>query len=68
MKAALATGISRSFFWAFVLISLAFVAMWAVREVPLLTKPHLDDASEIGAEILAEEAVQPAEHEPVVVG
>jgi drug resistance transporter, EmrB/QacA subfamily len=68
VKAALATGISRSFFWAFVLISLAFVAMWAVREVPLLAKPHLDDASEIGAEILAEEAVQPAEHEPVIVG
>lgn len=68
VKAALATGISRSFFWAFILISLAFVAMWAVREVPLLAKPHLGDASEIGAELLAEEAVQPAEHEPVVVG
>ena len=42
--------------------------MWFVREVPLADHPHLDSAAEIGAEILAEEAMQPAEHEPVIVG
>ena len=46
----------------------AFVAMWFVREVPLSGKPHLDSAAEIGTEILAEESVQPSEHEPVIVG
>ena len=46
----------------------AFVAMWFVREVPLTGKPHLDTAAEIGTEILAEESVQPSEHEPVIVG
>ncbi len=68
VKEALATGISRTFFWGFILIALAFLAMWFVREVPLVDRLHLDGASEIGAEILAEEAVQPAEHEPVIIG
>ena len=46
----------------------AFVAMWFVREIPLTGKPHLDTAAEIGTEILAEESVQPSNHEPVVLG
>ena len=68
MKEALANGISQTFFWGFILLAIAFTAMWFVREVPLADHPHLDSASEIGSEILAEEAVQPAEHEPVIVG
>ena len=68
VKEALATGISQTFFWGFILIGIAFIAMWFVREVPLVDRVHLDSASQIGAEILAEEAVQPAEHEPVIVG
>jgi EmrB/QacA subfamily drug resistance transporter len=68
VKEALATGISQTFFWGFILLAIAFTAMWFVREVPLADHPHLDSASEIGSEILAEEAVQPAEHEPVIVG
>jgi len=68
VKEALATGISQTFFWGFILLGIAFTAMWFVREVPLVDHPHLDSAAEIGAEILAEEAMQPAEHEPVIVG
>jgi len=68
VKEALATGISQTFLWAFILIGIAFIAMWFVREVPLVEHPHLRGASEIGTEILAEEALQPAEHEPVIVG
>ena len=49
-------------------IGIAFIAMWFVREVPLVDHVRLDSASEIGTEILAEEAMQPAEHEPVIVG
>jgi EmrB/QacA subfamily drug resistance transporter len=68
VKIALANGIAETFLYAFVLMVMAFIAMWFVREVPLSGKPHLDTAAEIGTEILAEEAVQPAEHEPVVMG
>lgn len=68
VKVALTTGIATAFLWGSVLMALAFVAMWFVREVPLFSKPHLDTAAEIGAELLAEEAVQPGEHEPVVLG
>jgi MFS family permease len=67
VKIALAAGVSDAFFWAFIMMSLAFVAMFFVREVPLSAHPRLDSAAEIGTEILAEEAVQPAEHEPVIV-
>jgi hypothetical protein len=49
-------------------MALAFVAMWFVREIPLFAKPHLDTAAEIGSELFAEEAVQPAEHEPHAMG
>jgi len=68
VKVALANGIATTFLWGFVLMVGAFVAMWFVREVPLSGKPRLDSAAEIGSEILAEEAVQPSEHEPIVMG
>ncbi len=68
VRIALASGIATTFLWAFGLISCAFIAMLLVREIPLSAKPHLGSPSEVGAEILAEEAVQPAEHEPVIVG
>ena len=68
VKVALANGIASTFFWGFVLLAAAFLMMWFVREVPLTGKPRLDTAAEIGAEILAEEAVQPSDHEPVVLG
>ena len=48
-------------------VALAVVAMLFVREIPLGGKPHLATAAEIGTEILAEEAVLPAEDEPVLV-
>ena len=68
LKLALATGIAEAFLIGFVLMGGAFVAMWFVREVPLSGRPHLDTAAEVGTEILAEESVQPSDHEPVVVG
>jgi hypothetical protein len=68
VKVALTTGIATAFLWGSLLMALAFVAMWFVREIPLFGKPHLDTAAEIGAELFAEEAVQPAEHEPHAVG
>lgn len=63
---ALTSGITTAFFWAFVLLALGFVAMWFVREVPLTARVQLDSPAEIGRELLAEEAVQPVEHEPSV--
>ncbi len=68
VKVALTTGIATAFLWGSVLMALAFIAMWFVREIPLFAKPHLDTAAEIGAELFAEEAVQPAEHEPTAMG
>jgi MFS family permease len=68
VKAALTTGIANAFLWGAALMALAFVAMWFVREVPLFGKPHLDTVAEIGSELFAEEAVQPAEHEPHLMG
>ena len=68
VKVALTTGIAEAFLWGSVLMALAFVAMWFVREVPLFAKPHLDTAAEIGSELLAEESVQPGEHEPCAMG
>ncbi len=68
IRIALANGIAEAYLIGFVLMVGAFVAMWFVREVPLSGKPHLDSAAEIGTEILAEESVQPSEHEPVIVG
>jgi hypothetical protein len=68
VRIALANGIAEMYLIGFVLMAAAFVAMWFVREVPLSGKPHLDTPGEIGSEILAEESVQPSEHEPVIVG
>jgi len=68
VRIALTTGIAEAFLWGGVLMALAFATMWAVREVPLFAKVHLDTAAEIGTELFAEEAVQPAEHEPRVMG
>jgi EmrB/QacA subfamily drug resistance transporter len=68
VKVALTTGIANAFLWGAALMALAFVAMWFVREVPLFGKPHLDTVAEIGSELFAEEAVQPAEHEPHLMG
>ena len=68
VKVALASGIATAFFWGFVLMLGAFAAMWFVREIPLSGKPRLETVAEVGAEILAEEAVQPPEHEPTVMG
>ena len=68
VRIALATGIAETFLYAFILMVLAFLAMWFVREVPLSGKPHLDSAAEIGTELLAEEAVQPSDHEPAIMG
>ncbi|HET6350600.1 MAG TPA: MDR family MFS transporter [Coriobacteriia bacterium] len=68
LKFALTAGVTHAFFYGAVLLVVAFFVMFLVREVPLTAKPHLDTAAEIGAEILAEEAVQPSDHEPLVVG
>jgi len=68
VKVALTTGIATAFLWGGVLMALAFIAMWFVREIPLFGKVHLGTAAEIGSEIFAEEAVQPSDHEPHVVG
>jgi hypothetical protein len=67
VRLARAEGISTAFLYAFVLMALAVVGMLLVREVPLHAAPRLQTAAEIGTELLAEEAVQPAEHEPVVI-
>jgi EmrB/QacA subfamily drug resistance transporter len=68
VRLALTTGIAEAFLWGSLMMALAFVAMWFVREIPLFAKPHLDTAAEIGAELFAEEAVQPSEHEPHAMG
>ncbi|MDP2012982.1 MAG: DHA2 family efflux MFS transporter permease subunit, partial [Actinomycetota bacterium] len=68
VRVALTVGIAEAFLWGSVLMALAFVAMWFVREIPLFAKPHLETPAEIGSELLAEEAVQPSEHEPCAMG
>lgn len=68
VRGALASAVGTSFAIATVLMGLAWLAFLAVREVPLAMKPSLDTPAEVGTELLAEEAVQPAEHEPTVMG
>lgn len=68
LKLALTAGVSHAFLYGAVMLAIAFFVMLFVREVPLSGKPHLDTAAEIGTELLAEEVVQPADHEPVIVG
>ncbi len=67
LKAALTAGVTHAFLYGAALMVLAFVMMWFVREVPLAGRVHLDNAAEVGTEVLVEESVQPSEHEPVVV-
>lgn len=68
LKLALTAGVTEAFLYGSILMALSVVVMFFVKEVPLTGKPHLDTAAEVGIEVLAEEAVQPAEHEPVIVG
>ena len=68
IKMALTTGVTTAFLYGAALMVLGFLAMFLVKEVPLDGHaPHLTSPSEIGAEILAEEAVLPADDEPVIV-
>ena len=67
LRASLAAGVAHSFLYATVLLALSVVAMLFVREIPLGGKPHLATAAEIGVELLVEEAVLPADDEPVLV-
>ncbi|MEN6429564.1 MAG: MFS transporter, partial [Coriobacteriales bacterium] len=66
VKLALTTGITDAFFWGFVLMCIGFAAMLFVKEVSLAPEPRARTAAELATEILAEEAVQPVEHEPVL--
>ncbi len=68
VKLALSSGIADAFFWGALLMVFAFIAMLFVVETPLFAKPHLGTAAEIATELIAEESVQPSEHEPVIVG
>lgn len=67
LKIALSAAIAETFLIGAVMMSLAFVAMLFVREVPLTGKVKPQDLAEIGGELIASESVQPAEHEPVLV-
>jgi EmrB/QacA subfamily drug resistance transporter len=67
LKLALTAGVTQAFLVGAVLMSFAIVAMLFVREIPLGGKPHLSTAAEIGTELLAEEAVLPADDEPVLI-
>jgi MFS family permease len=68
LKSALTAGVTAAFLYGALMMALAFLAMFLVREVPLAGRPHLDSAAEIGAEILAEEAVLPSDQQPDVAG
>lgn len=68
LKLALTAGVAEAFLYGAVMLAFALFAMFLVREIPLEGKPHLDTAAEIGTELLVEESVQPAEHEPHVMG
>ena len=67
LKLSLTAGVTHAFFYGAVLMSLGIIAMLFVREIPLGGTPHLATAAEIGTEILAEDAVLPADDEPVLV-
>jgi EmrB/QacA subfamily drug resistance transporter len=67
LKQAVSVGITDAFFWGFVMMAIAFVGMWFVREIPLAGGPRLETAAEIGTELLVEESLMPAADEPVVV-
>jgi hypothetical protein len=67
LKLALTAGVTHAFLYGAVLMSFGVVAMLFVREIPLGGKPHLSTAAEIGTELLAEEAMLPADDEPVLI-
>lgn len=67
LRTALSAAIGETFLIGAAVMAVAFVAMLMVKEVPLAAKVKPQDAAEIGGEIIASEAVQPAEHEPVLV-
>jgi EmrB/QacA subfamily drug resistance transporter len=68
LKVALSSAIAETFLIGGVMMALAFVAMLFVREIPLAAKVKAPSSlEEIGGEIIASEAVQPAEHEPVLI-
>ena len=65
VRLALADGITSAFFWSFLLLLGAFGSMLLVREVSLERRLPAT-AEEFGKEIAAEEAVLPADQEPVL--
>jgi EmrB/QacA subfamily drug resistance transporter len=68
LRVALADAIGATFLIGAVMMSLAFAAMLAVREVPLAaTVKDPASAEEMGGEIIVSSGVQPAEHEPVLI-
>lgn len=67
LKIALADAIAHSFLIGSALMALAVIAMVFVQERPLAARPKFDTAERIGADLAVEEAVIPAEHEPVLV-
>lgn len=69
VKTAYTDSIALAFFIGFIMVVVAFVAMLFVEEYPVLTssKEDVGDvAEEIGKELLAEEAVLPAENQPLL--
>lgn len=68
LRLALSDAIAETFLIGAVLMGLAFLAMLAVREVPLeATVKDPASPEEIGGELIVASGVQPAEHEPVLV-
>lgn len=68
LKLALTDAIAQSFLIGAVMMAFAFLAMIAVREIPLEAKVKAPGSlEEIGGELIVGEGVQPAEHEPVLI-
>lgn len=68
MRVALADATAATFAIGALLMGLSFAMMLLVSEVPLAAKVKAPASLEgIGGELIAGEAVQPAEHEPVLV-
>jgi len=68
LKLALTDAIAESFLIGAGMMTLAFVAMLFVREVPLPARVKAPGSiEEMGGELIAGEGIQPAEHEPVLI-
>jgi EmrB/QacA subfamily drug resistance transporter len=68
VTAALGTSISTVFFFGFLVMSIAAIAIWLLEEVPLDDSiPVVDTAEEMGQEILVDQAVLPEEAEPDII-